>query len=66
MSAPRSRQRPRRPSRPSIDFVDLDEIEPVYFDRTYHIAPRGREYTKVYELLRAPWPKRTRSASPRS
>lgn len=35
------------------DFVDLDRIEPVYFDRTYYIAPRGAEYTKVYELLRA-------------
>ncbi|MFF8867992.1 Ku protein [Streptomyces sp. NPDC015139] len=34
-------------------FVDLDAIEPVYFDRTYYIAPRGKEYTKVYELLRA-------------
>ncbi|TVZ90541.1 Ku protein [Streptomyces sp. BK340] len=35
------------------DFVDLDDIEPVYFDRTYYVAPRGKEYTKVYELLRA-------------
>ncbi|MFF9277049.1 non-homologous end joining protein Ku [Streptomyces griseosporeus] len=34
------------------DFVSLDRIEPVYFDRTYYIAPRGKEYTKVYELLR--------------
>ncbi|MFJ8593509.1 Ku protein [Streptomyces sp. NPDC093598] len=35
------------------DFVDLEVIEPVYFDRTYYLAPRGKEYTKVYELLRA-------------
>lgn len=35
------------------DFVDLDAIEPVYFDRTYYIAPRGEEYGKIYELLRA-------------
>ncbi|MEV5010087.1 Ku protein [Streptomyces sp. NPDC055692] len=35
------------------DFVDLDDIEPVYFDRAYYIAPSGKEYTKVYELLRA-------------
>ncbi|MFD6171134.1 non-homologous end joining protein Ku [Streptomyces coeruleorubidus] len=35
------------------DFVALEEIEPVYFDRTYYLAPRGTEYTKVYELLRA-------------
>ncbi|MET7326202.1 Ku protein [Streptomyces sp. NPDC005549] len=34
------------------DFVDLDRIEPVYFGRTYYIAPRGKEYLKVYELLR--------------
>ncbi|MCX5256758.1 Ku protein [Streptomyces canus] len=35
------------------DFVDLAAIEPVYFDRTYYLAPRGKEYLKVYELLRA-------------
>ncbi|SEE21830.1 DNA end-binding protein Ku [Streptomyces misionensis] len=35
------------------DFVALEQIEPVYFDRSYYIAPRGKEYTKVYELLRA-------------
>lgn len=35
------------------DFVDLDAIEPVYFARTYYLAPRGKEYLKVYELLRA-------------
>ncbi|MEU4038793.1 Ku protein [Streptomyces collinus] len=35
------------------DFVDLEAIEPVYFDRTYYVAPRGKEYSKVYELLRA-------------
>ncbi|MET7497043.1 Ku protein [Streptomyces sp900116325] len=35
------------------DFVDLGDIEPVYFDRTYYIAPSSKEYTKVYELLRA-------------
>ncbi|MEU9594241.1 Ku protein [Streptomyces sp. NPDC048193] len=34
------------------DFVDLDEIEPVWFDRTYYVAPRGKEYLKVYQLLR--------------
>jgi DNA end-binding protein Ku len=35
------------------DFVGREEIGPVYFDRTYYVAPRGEEYTKVYELLRA-------------
>ncbi|MER6432102.1 Ku protein [Streptomyces sp900105245] len=35
------------------DFVDVDAIEPVYFDRTYYVGPRGKEFTKVYDLLRA-------------
>ncbi|MEW2389951.1 Ku protein [Streptomyces venezuelae] len=34
------------------DFVDLDAIDPVYFDRTYYIAPRGKDHIKVYGLLR--------------
>ncbi|MFH8609874.1 Ku protein [Streptomyces sp. NPDC018029] len=34
------------------DFVDLDDIEPVYFDRTYYVAPRGKDHAKVYGLLR--------------
>ncbi|MFI2371174.1 Ku protein [Streptomyces sp. NPDC018833] len=34
-------------------FVDLEQVEPVYFDRTYYLAPKGEEYTGVYELLRA-------------
>jgi hypothetical protein len=25
----------------------------VYFDKTYYLAPKGEEYAKVYELLRA-------------
>ncbi|MCX5384426.1 Ku protein [Streptomyces sp. NBC_00083] len=32
-------------------FVRLDEIEPIYFDRTYYLAPRGKGYGKVYSLL---------------
>ncbi|MEU6280987.1 Ku protein [Streptomyces sp. NPDC047028] len=34
-------------------FVDLRQVEPVYFDRTYYVGPRGKEYLKVYELMRA-------------
>ncbi|MFS4093848.1 Ku protein [Streptomyces sp. AF1A] len=34
-------------------FVDLHRVEPVYFDRTYYVGPRGEEYAKVYELMRA-------------
>ncbi|WP_269858581.1 non-homologous end joining protein Ku [Streptomyces sp. RPT161] len=32
-------------------FIDLDEIDPVYYDRTYYVGPRGDEYAKVYALL---------------
>ncbi|MFF9765555.1 Ku protein [Streptomyces sp. NPDC014636] len=34
-------------------FVDLHRVEPVYFARTYYVGPRGKEYGKVYELMRA-------------
>ncbi|GGS77234.1 non-homologous end joining protein Ku [Streptomyces cinerochromogenes] len=34
-------------------FVDLRRVEPVYFDRTYYVGPRGKEYVQVYELMRA-------------
>ncbi|MET8450910.1 Ku protein [Streptomyces sp. NPDC005209] len=34
-----------------IDFVDLDAIDPVFFDRTYYLGPKGEEYGKVYALL---------------
>ncbi|MEU2632617.1 Ku protein [Kitasatospora sp. NPDC007106] len=32
-------------------FVDLGEIEPIYFDKTYYLGPKGKEYGKVYALL---------------
>ena len=38
----------------SIDinsFVDFDEIDPVYFDRTYWVAPGDEKYTHSYGLL---------------
>ena len=34
-------------------FVGVDEVAPVYFDRTYYLAPKGEQYAKVYELLRS-------------
>jgi DNA end-binding protein Ku len=34
-------------------FVDLRQVEPVYFARAYYVGPRGKEYEKVYELMRA-------------
>ncbi|MET7795586.1 Ku protein [Streptomyces decoyicus] len=32
-------------------FVDLDEVAPMFFDKTYYLGPRGKEYAKVYRLL---------------
>ncbi|MFJ7200716.1 MULTISPECIES: Ku protein [unclassified Streptomyces] len=33
------------------EFVDLDTVEPVFFDKTYYLGPRGEECGKVYALL---------------
>ncbi|MCX4546950.1 Ku protein [Streptomyces sp. NBC_01565] len=32
-------------------FVDLDEVDPIFFDKTYYLGPEGKEYAKVYSLL---------------
>ncbi|WP_051343257.1 Ku protein [Pseudonocardia spinosispora] len=40
----------------SIDvtaFVDLDDIDPIYFQKTYWLAPTKEENAKVYALLAA-------------
>ncbi|MDD4334433.1 MAG: Ku protein, partial [Desulfotomaculaceae bacterium] len=34
-----------------LDFVDLSEIDPVYYEKSYYLAP-GDGGTKVYELLK--------------
>jgi DNA end-binding protein Ku len=34
------------------DFVDLDEIDPVFFRTTYYLAPEGDGTNKAYALLR--------------
>jgi len=34
------------------DFIDLDAVDPVYFDKTYHLAPADRSAAKPYALLR--------------
>lgn len=34
-----------------VDFVDLKEIDPLYFDKGYYLAP-GEGGQRVYELLR--------------
>jgi DNA end-binding protein Ku len=33
------------------DFVALEDIDPIYFDRTYHLAPAGEPAKKAYALL---------------
>ncbi len=33
-------------------FVDLDEVEPIFFATTYYLGPKGEEYGRVYALLR--------------
>jgi DNA end-binding protein Ku len=35
------------------DFVPLDEIDPIYYERTYWLAPDGKEAAKAYQLLLA-------------
>jgi DNA end-binding protein Ku len=34
------------------DFVELAEIDPIFYDRTYWLAPDGEAATKAYALLR--------------
>jgi len=34
------------------DFVDLDDIDPIYFRATYYLAPEGEAGAKAYALLR--------------
>lgn len=33
------------------DFVDLGEIDPVYFQKTYYLAPKGEGAMRAYALL---------------
>jgi DNA end-binding protein Ku len=33
-------------------FAPLDEIDPIYFNKTYYLAPAGPEAKKTYALLR--------------
>jgi DNA end-binding protein Ku len=33
-------------------FVDLDEIDPIYFNKPYYLGPNGDEAKKPYALLR--------------
>jgi len=33
------------------DFVDLEEIDPIYYQRTYYLAPQGEQARRAYGLL---------------
>lgn len=33
-------------------FVDLDDIDPIYFNKTYYLGPGGDDTEKLYALLR--------------
>jgi DNA end-binding protein Ku len=44
------------------DFVALDEIDPVYYERTYYLAPDGPAAAKGYSLLAAVMKDRKRVA----
>jgi DNA end-binding protein Ku len=33
-------------------FVDLDEIDPIFFQKTYWLAPTAEQYARPYALLR--------------
>ncbi|MGH6657810.1 MAG: Ku protein [Actinocrinis sp.] len=33
-------------------FVDLEQVEPIFFATTYYLGPKGEEYGRVYALLR--------------
>jgi DNA end-binding protein Ku len=35
------------------DFVDLDDIDPIYYERTYWLGPDGEASTRPYSLLLA-------------
>ncbi|MFF8775554.1 Ku protein, partial [Kitasatospora sp. NPDC015120] len=34
-----------------VDLADVADVDPIFFDKTYYLGPRGKEYQKVYALL---------------
>ena len=44
------------------EFVALDEIDPIYYERTYWLAPDGEGAAKAYQLLLAAMEERGRVA----
>jgi len=45
-----------------LTFVDLDEIDPIHFAKTYFLGPNGDEAKKPYALLRDAMAKANRAA----
>jgi DNA end-binding protein Ku len=45
-----------------ITFVDLDEIDPIHFQRTYWVAPAEEQYARPYALLREAMQRTNRAA----
>jgi DNA end-binding protein Ku len=43
-------------------FVDIDEIDPIYFQKSYYLAPTGKENAKTYALLRQAMAARNKAA----
>lgn len=35
-----------------LDFVDLEEIDPIYYQKAYYLAPTGKSSPHAYALLR--------------
>jgi DNA end-binding protein Ku len=44
------------------DFVPLEEVDPIYYERTYWLAPDGDAATRAYQLLLAAMDERERVA----
>ena len=45
---------PTRSKTIEIDgFVDLAQVDPIYFDRTYYLGPADEAYAKIYKLITA-------------
>jgi DNA end-binding protein Ku len=44
------------------DFVALEEVDPIYYERTYWLGPDGKEAGKAYQLLLAAMEERQRVA----
>jgi len=45
------------------DFVDLDDVDPIYYERTYWLAPDDNDAAKrAYQLLRAAMEERSKVA----